>query len=111
MVNILLFTAFTAFIVSGRADVTDICMWKNNGESSKYQDVMDYIKYHPLDNAIYEFEKKLERQDNLAYLIYKYRFKDNLTFNEIEERLDMPTPRISEMIDKIVFAMRIDLKI
>lgn len=72
---------------------------------------MKYIKHHPLDNAIYEFEKKLERQDNLAYLIYKYRFKDNLTFNEIEERLDMPTPRISEMIDKIVFAMRIDLKI
>lgn len=111
LINILLFTAFTAFIVSGKADITDICMWKNENQPSKYQDIMEFIKYHPLDDELFEFENKLKRQDNLMYLVYKYRFKDNLTFSQIEEKLDIPTPRISEMLDKIAFAMRLNCKI
>ena len=110
MINILMFTAFTAFIVSGKADISDITMWKNNGEPSKYQDVVDYIKYHPMDKDLMDFEETLKRQDSLLYLVYKYRFKDQLTFKEIEEKIDVSDKRITEMLDKIAFAMRITLK-
>ena len=85
-------------------------MWKNN-EPSKYQDIMDFVKYHPLDDAVYEFEERLKRQDDVLYLVYKYRFKENLTFKEIGERLDLSNPRIDEMLDKIAFAMRLNCKI
>ena len=110
MINILMFTAFTAFIVSGKADISDITMWKNNGEPSKYQDVVDYIKYHPMDKDLMDFEETLKRQDSLLYLVYKYRFKDQLTFKEIEEKIDVSDKRITEMLDKIAFAMRMTLK-
>lgn len=108
---IIILTAFTAYVTSGKADIEDMYMWKNKGEPSKYQDIINFIKYHPLDDSIYEFERRLERQDNLTYLIYKYRFKDELSFREISERLDISDKDIVNNLDKIAFAMRINCKI
>ena len=71
---------------------------------------MDYIKYHPMDKDLMDFEETLKRQDSLLYLVYKYRFKDQLTFKEIEEKIDVSDKRITEMLDKIAFAMRMTLK-
>ncbi len=108
---IIILTAFTGYVTSGRADISDMYMWKNNGEPSKYQDIIDYIKYHPLDNDLYDFENRLKQQDALLYMVYKYRFKDALTFKEIEEKIDISDKRITEMLDKVAFAMRMNLKI
>ena len=107
----IIFTIFAAIILTGKGDISDLYLWKKSGEPSKYQDIMDYIKYHPLDRKLSRFEKDLEAQDGLLFLIYKYRFKDSLTFREIEERLDISDKRIAEMLDKIAFAMRLNLKI
>lgn len=108
---VIVLTAFTAYVTSGKADLGDMYMWKSNNEPSKYQDIVDFIKYNPLSDAIYDFERKLERQDGLTYLVYKYRFKDNLSFSEISDKLDMPNVRIVEILDKVAFAMRINCKI
>lgn len=108
---IIILTAFTAYITSGRADIGDMYMWKKNDEPSKYQDIINFIKYHPLDDSIHEFEQKLKREDNILYLVYKYRFIENLSFREIGDKLDLSSPRISEMLDKIAFAMRINCNI
>jgi hypothetical protein len=51
--------------------------------------------------------EKIKKQDNLNYLIYKYRFKDNLTFAQISERLDLDNPRIAEKLEQIAFSFRI----
>lgn len=105
VVVVLLLTLFTGYIATGRADINDMYMWK--GKNTKNRDVEDYIKYHPLDDKLLEFEKKLKEQDNLSYLLYKYRFKENMSFTEIAERIDLDTPRVSEHIDKIAFSIRI----
>lgn len=102
---IILLTIFTGFISTGRADINKMYMWK--GKSTKYSDIEEYIKYNSMDNKLIEFESKLKEQDNLLYLLYKYRFKDNLTFSEISERLDIDNPRIVEKLDKIAFSLRI----
>lgn len=100
-----LFTIFSAFIMTGRSNINDIYLWK--GTSTKYADIEEYIKYNSMNNTLLEFEKKLKEQDGLLFLLYKYRFKDNLTFSEISERLDMDNPRIVEKLDKIAFSLRI----
>lgn len=105
----ILFAIFSAFIMTGRSNVKDMYLW-SNGEPSKYQDIIDYIKYNPFNDDLLSFEEKL-KQNNLEYLIYKYRFKDNKTFSEISELLQMDNPRIVEQLDKIVFAMRLYCKI
>lgn len=50
---------------------------------------------------------KPKATNSLEYLIYKYRFKDNKTFSEIGELLDLDNPRIVEKLDKIAFAIRL----
>ena len=36
---IIILSAFTGYISSGKADIQDLYMWKNKGEPSKYQDI------------------------------------------------------------------------
>ena len=103
---IILLTVFTGFISTGRADIKDMYLW-NNGSSSKYADVEEYIEYHFLDEKLLDLEEKIKRQDNLDYLIYKYRFKDKLTFSEISDKLNIDNPRIVERLNKIAFAIRL----
>lgn len=105
IVVVLLLTVFTGYIATGRADISDMYMWK--GRSSNYQDIDDYIKYNAMSDELLEFEKKLKERDNLLYLLYKYRFKDNLTHAQIAEKTDLDTPRVSEKIDKVALSLRI----
>lgn len=101
----IIMTIFCAYILTNKGNINDAFMWK--GKNTKYADIDEFIKYQALDDKLIEFEKKIKEQDNLDYLIYKYRFKDNLTFEEIGERLDITTPRVSEKIEKIAFAIRL----
>lgn len=101
----ILFTIFDAFILTGKGNIEDMFMW--SGKRTQYQDIIDYIKYNPLNDKIKEFEDKIKNQDNLSYLIYKYRFKDLLTFNEISDKLDIETNRITEIQEKVAFTFRI----
>lgn len=104
----ILFTIFTVFIISGKANICDMKLgWKPRNEKSKYQDVVDFIKYNPFNDKLMEFETKIKNTDNLEYLIYKYRLKEGKTFEEISELLDMDGPRIVEKLDKIAFAIRL----
>ena len=97
-------TIFAGFIATGRADIDDIYQWK--GKNTKYSDIEEFIKYNPMNDKLLEFEKKLQDQDRLLYLLYKYRFKENLTFAEISEKLDLDNPRIVEKLNTIAFSIR-----
>lgn len=104
----ILFTIFTAFIISGKANIDDLSLgWKSKTDKSKYQDIVDFIKYNPLDDKLLEFEEKVKRTSNLEYLIYKYRFREGKTFKEMSELLDMESPRIAQRLEKIAFAIRL----
>lgn len=103
----IMFAIFSAFIMTGKSNISDMYLWKNGDVPSKYQDIMDYIKYNELDDKLLEFENKIKERNNLEYLIYKYKFKEGKTFAEMSELLDMDNPRIVEHLDKIAFAIRL----
>lgn len=103
----IMFAIFSALMMTGKANIQDMYLWKNNCEPSKYQDIIDFVKYNELDNKLIEFETKIKARNNLEYLIYKYKFKDSKTFSEMSELLEMDTPRIVEQLDKIAFAIRL----
>jgi MFS superfamily sulfate permease-like transporter len=103
----IIFSIFSAFIMTGKSDINDLYLWKNNNEPSKYQDIIDFVKYNELDDRLIEFENKVKMRNNLEYLIYKYKFKEERTFSEMSELLDLETPRIVEYLDKIAFAVRL----
>lgn len=107
----ILFAIFSAVIMTGKSDIKDMYLWNNNNEPSKYQDIVEFIKYNEFDDKLLEFEKKLSDKNALEYLIYKYRFKENKSFGEITKLLDLDSPRIVEKLDKIAFALRLYCKI
>lgn len=109
LVAIIILTSFTGLISTGKADIKDIYMWK--GKESKYQDIIDYIKFNPLADDLLDFENKLKSNDTMLYMLYKYKFKDNKTFTEISNLLDIETNRITELLDKIAFTIRMYCKI
>lgn len=105
----ILFTIFSALIMTGKGNIQDMYLWRGPDEHGKYYDIEEYIKYHEFDNELIEFEKNLKRKDSFLYLIYKYKFKDKLTFSEMSEKLDyLPNVRIVEKLDQIALAIRIN---
>lgn len=109
-VNILLSIAiavFNGYLLTGRANIEDMFMWK--GKTSKYDDIMEFVKYNP--DKLLDFENRLKEQNNLDFLVYKYRFKDKMSFENISELLDLDSPRISEIQDRIALAIRMYFKI
>lgn len=108
--SIILLTVFSALITTNYANIPEILQWKKVSES-KYQDIIEFIKYNSFSDELIEFENKLKNNDNLSYLLYKYRFKEAKTFSEISDLLDIETNRITEYLDKIAFAIRIYCKI
>lgn len=103
----ILFTIFSAFIMTGRSNINDMYLWKPNNQS-KYKDIEEYIKFNLTSKKLLDFEENLKRRDDLLYVVYKYRFRDGLTFSEISEKLDnMENVRIVEKLDQIALAIRI----
>lgn len=105
----IMFAIFNALIMTGRSNINDMYLWNNSGEPSKYQDVIEFVEFNEFSDKLIEFEKKLKDKDSLEYLIYKYRFKEGKTFDEIKEALNykLDNPRIVEHLDKISFALRL----
>lgn len=105
-------TIFCAYILSGKADIKDIYLWKNNQES-KYKLLENYIKYNRLcdGNKLIDMEKVLEKDNPELYIIYKRRFIEDKTFKEISEEFDLDTPRIVERLDKVYLILKYGLKL
>ena len=108
-ISIIILTILTAILSTDFTNITEVMQWK--GKESKYQDILDYIKYNPLADDLLEFEEKLKNNDNMLFMLYKYKFKENKTFAEISETLEIESNRITELLDKIAFTMRMYCKI
>lgn len=108
----IIFTVFSAFIMTGKSNIKDMYLWNNEpNKPGKYDDIAEYIKYHEFDDDLIDFENKLKNKDNLTYLVYKYRFKEKKSFKEISELLDLDNPRIVDKLNNIAFSIRLYCKI
>ena len=103
-------TIFAAYILSGKADIGNMYMWCK-GKPSKYQKLIDYIKYNGLNSELLELEDNLKKYDAQMYLVYKRRFRENKSFEDIREEFDLENPRINEILDKVYTLMTFNLKI
>ena len=101
----IIMSVFCAFVLTTKGNIKDGLMWK--GKETKYADIDEYIKYNSMETKLIEFEDKLKKRDNLTYLVYKYRFRDKMTFAQINDRLDLDNPRIAEKLEQIAFSFRI----
>ena len=103
---------FSAYILSGQADIKDGYLW-NNGSESKYKLLEDYIKYKRFcdNNALKNVENQLKTDNPELYMIYKRRFLEHKTFSSIRKEFDIENPRIVESLDKVYLIIKYSLKI
>lgn len=84
--------------------------YKKHNES-KYQKLIDFIKFNGLDATLIEAEERLKQLDSQMYIFYKRKFREDKTFKEISEEFDVDNPRIVENLDKAYFYIIGALKI
>ena len=84
--------------------------YKRHNES-KYEKLIEYIKFNGIDKNLIEAEERLKEVDTQIYLLYKRKFREDKTFKQIVEEFDIDNPRIVEVLDKVYFYMIGALKI
>lgn len=84
--------------------------YKKHNES-KYQKLIDYIKFNGINPDLIEAENRLKEIDAQMYLVYKRKFREDKTFKDIAEEFDIENPRIVEILDRTYFYMIGTLKI
>lgn len=112
-----LFTVYSKFLFSGWADINedeeiignekgsirDFGFWKPTNESV-HQLLIEYLKYNAITEEYLIAEKLLkEKVDTKTYLIYKRRFIDGHSYEQISQEFDIPNPRIKECLDKCYY--------
>ena len=58
-------------------------------EDGRYADLFRLIKYDPTNNEICKYEDRLKETDNYRYLIFKYIFREEKTWDETMDLLDI----------------------
>jgi hypothetical protein len=96
-------TIFCAYILSGKADINDMYMWKPQN-TSVHQPLIDYLKYNAICDDYLRAEELLKQKvDSKTYLIYKRKFIDGYSYERICEEFDMSNPRVKECLDKCYY--------
>jgi len=105
--GISLILALTCGIILSNPKTTqNISLWKPKGVPSKYQEQKEFVKFNPDNSELLAFENKLkESKDNRDYLVYKCLFRDNLTWQETADLLDIETTRLTPFADKVAFGL------
>lgn len=107
----LIMAIFTALILSKHADVRDMFMWKPRSES-RFRAEMDYVQAHELYPAFIEFENRLESdKDQIAFTVYKQIFKQNLSWEQVADNLSIDTQRLTPIVERIAFSLRLHFDI
>lgn len=74
-------------------------------DESKYQKLIEYIKFNGLNEDLLNAEQRLSVLDTQMYLFYKRKFREDKTFQEMVDEFDIDNPRIVEILDKVYFYM------
>lgn len=84
--------------------------YKKHNES-KYDKLIEFIKFNGLDSTLIEAEKRLADLDSQMYLVYKRKFREDKTFKDMVDEFEIDNPRIVEILDKVYFYMIGTLKL
>lgn len=101
----------TSTVPNRMADKGKLFFGYKKHNESKYEKLIEYIKFNGLNAELIEAENRLKDLDSQTYLFYKRKFREDKTFKEITEEFDVDNPRVVETLDKAYYYMIGALKI
>jgi len=96
-----LLTIFTAFIITGKADINDLYMWK--GSESKYNALIKLVSLCPNNKILLEHEEYWRNNYPMRYEIFRMFFRERKTYEDIIEELDLPDNKIIQRECKSIY--------
>lgn len=100
LINVLL-TIFTAFIVTGKADISDLFEW--SGSKSKYDALINFIAISPSHPIVLSHEEYWMKNYPIRYEIFRLFFRERKTYEEIMEVQDLPDSKLIQTECKIIY--------
>ena len=95
----------TSTLPNAIADKGKLFFGYKKHDDSKYNRLIEFIKFNGIDKELIDAEERLKQVDTQMYLIYKRKFREDKTFKEISEEFDLENPRIVESLDKAYYYM------
>ena len=71
-------------------------------ENGKYADLFRFVKFYPTDKRLCDYEDRLKETNLYEYYIFKYIFRDGLTWDETMDKLDIYERK---ELDKEIYAI------
>ena len=99
-INILM-TIFTAFIVTGKADISDLFEW--SGNKSKYNALIDFIALSPNHPIILSHEEYWRNNYPMRYEIFRMFFRERQSYEEIMEIKGLPDNKTIAAECKLIY--------
>lgn len=104
--------AFCAVILSNRANISDMFMWKAKSQPGRYHNEISFVQNNQDSPELAEFEARLKAdEDTMAYVCYTYIFKQGRSWDKTAQELDTDTPRLAPVVERIAFALRMVCKL
>lgn len=104
-----LLTIFEAIILTHKGNINDIFMWGGNKLNTE---VFNWVKFNQNNEKLKKYEENLKETDKQKYYIFRYRFREFKSYNQIADLMDMDAQRISDeikiMSHFIEYSIRLD---
>lgn len=92
----ILFAIFSAFILTGRGNISDMFMWGGNKLNNN---VYDWVKFNQDNEKLKQYEENLRKTDKKKYFIFIYRYREFKSYSDISKIMDIDIQRICDEIN------------
>lgn len=111
-IKIAVFCTSTYVFFSNITNIKDLDKLFFWGGNSLNTEVFNWVKFNQDNEKLIKYENNLKQTDKQKYYIFKYRFREFKSYNQIAKIMDIDTQRISDeikiMSHFIEYSIRLD---
>ena len=111
-IKIAVFSTCTFVFFSNKANIKDLNSLFFWGGNKLNTEVFNWVKFNQNNEKLIKYENNLKETDKQKYFIFRYRFREFKSYNQIADLMDMDVQRISDeikiMSHFIEYSIRLD---
>lgn len=102
LICLVLLSTFATSTFPNKKETLGKLFFGRKSENGRYADLFKLIKFDPTNKEICKYEDRLKDTDKFTYYIFKYIFRDGLTWDETMDKLDINDRKD---LDKEIYAI------
>lgn len=102
LICLVLLSTFATSTLPNKKESSGKLFFGRKSENGRYADLFRLIKFDPTNKEICKYEDRLKDTDKFTYYIFKYIFRDGLTWDETMDKLDINDRKD---LDKEIYAI------